>query len=34
MALIIGIIIVIYLVLIAWTWNNLGGIAKTKKLLT
>lgn len=33
MALIIGIIIVIYLVLIAWTWNNLGGIAKTKKIL-
>lgn len=33
MALIIGIIIVIYLVVIAWTWNNLGGIAKTKKIL-
>ncbi len=34
MALIIGIIIIaIYLVSIAWTWNNLGGIAKTKKML-
>ncbi len=33
MTFIIGITIAIYILLIAWTWNNLGGIEKTKKIL-
>ena len=34
MVLIIIITIILYAVLIAWTWNNLGGIEKTKKIAT
>ena len=33
MTLIICITIAIYILLIAWTWNNLGRIEKTKKIL-
>ena len=33
MVLIISIIIAIYVLLIAWVWNNLGTIDKTKKIL-
>ena len=33
MVLIISIIIAIYVLLIAWTWHNLGTIDKTKKVL-
>ena len=33
MILIISIIIAIYVLLIAWIWNNLGAIDKTKKIL-
>ena len=33
MVLIISIIIAIYVLLIAWVWNNLGTIDKTKKVL-
>ena len=34
MVLIISIIIAIYVLLIAWVWNNLGQIDKNKKILT
>ena len=33
MVLIISIIIAVYVLLIAWVWNNLGAIDKTKKVL-
>ncbi|MBR0350862.1 MAG: hypothetical protein IJH76_03470 [Clostridia bacterium] len=34
MPVIITLIIAIFLILISWTWNNLGNIDKTKKIIT
>lgn len=34
MPVIITLIIAIFLILISWTWNNLGNIDKTKKVVT
>ena len=34
MPVIVTLIIAIFLILISWTWNNLGNIDKTKKIIT
>ena len=33
MAIIIGILVLLFLVLIAWSWNSLGDIDKNKKII-